>query len=95
MVVTTSYRVDIKDHNKVFMDTLEVYRRAVDFIIGTILSEWPEIETVKGEKNRKSHIEHLIHKTAKNPEPKYGKFDALFYKLPIYMMRSAIAASFI
>ena len=91
MVVTTSYRVDIMDKNRVFLSTLEVYRRAVDFLIDVCLSEWAEISGLEGQLRKVNHTEKLIHRTKKNPSLRYERFDALFYKLPSYVRRSAIA----
>ena len=91
MVVTTSYRVDIMDRNRVFLSTLEVYRRAVDFLIDVCLNEWTEISGLEGQLRRVNHTEKLIHRTKKNPSPRYERFDVLFYKLPSYVRRSAIA----
>ncbi len=91
VVVTTSYRVDIMDKNRVFRSTLEVYRRAVDFLIGVFLNEWAEISVLEGRLRRVNHTEKLIHRTKKNPSPRYKRFDVLLYKLPSYVRRSAIA----
>lgn len=91
MVVTTSYKVDIMDRNCVFLSTLEVYRRAVDFLIDICLNEWTEISGLDGRLRKLNHTEKLIHRTKKNPSPKYERFDVLFYKLPSYVRRSAIA----
>ena len=67
MVVTTSYKVDIMDRNCVFLSTLEVYRRAVDFLIDICLNEWTEISGLDGRLRKLNHTEKLIHRTKKNP----------------------------
>lgn len=90
MRIMTSYSVQIKHYNRIFADTVRVYREAVDFLIRVCLSEWKMLSSVPGDLSRIMMVEHLTHRTAKNPSPKYG-FDTTFYKFPSYLRRAAIA----
>ncbi len=90
MDIFTTYSVKIKHYNDIFRETVSIYRKAVDFLIDVCIREWGDISMLKS-KQRYNHTEHLVHKTSKNPEPLYGDFDTLFYKLPNYLRRGAIA----
>lgn len=86
--IYTTYSVKIKHYNRIFKDTVSVYRRAVDYLITVCLENWSNIVTFKGV-NRLTYVETLIHATKDNPDPVYD-FDAKFYKMPSYMRRGAI-----
>ena len=90
MDIYSTYSVKIRYYNHIFKETVSIYRKAVDFLIDVCIKEWDDISPLKG-KERYNHAEHLIHKTKQNPEPLYGEFDTLFYKLPSYLRRGAIA----
>lgn len=88
MQIYTTYSVKIKHYNRIFQDTVAVYRRAVDYLITVCLDHWDNIVTFKGV-NRLTYVETLIHTTKNNPNPVYA-FDTKFYKMPSYMRRGAI-----
>ena len=90
MQVYTAYSVKIKHYNKIFKDTVAIYRHAVDYLIAVCLDNWKDIAALKGV-NRLTYTETLIHATKCNPNPVYDDFDAKFYKMPSYMRRSAIS----
>ena len=89
MKIVSTYGVKIKTYNYIFKETIGIYRRTVDFLIGVCLEKWAQIEPLKG-KNRLTYVETLIHVTAKHPDVIYSEFDERFYKLPSYLRRSAI-----
>jgi IS605 OrfB family transposase len=85
----TSYSVKIKHYNHILRDTLDVYRRAVDFYISVCLAEWDVIDKIGYTNSKYNYLEQLSHSTKNNPTPKYD-FDAKFYKFPSYLRRAAI-----
>ena len=89
MQIYTSYSVKIKHYNRIFKDTVSVYRHAVDYLINVCLKEWDAISAVSGNLLQQQYVERCIHSTKNNPEPTYN-FDAKFCKMPSYLRRSAI-----
>lgn len=79
-----------KLNNKYFQDTIDIYRKAVEFIIEKVNLEWEVIEVLDSLKYREHAVEDMIHATKTNPSPKYGEFDILFKKIPSYLRRNAI-----
>ena len=90
MLLNMTYSVKIKHYNKIFNDTIKLYRNATDFFINVCLQEWDIIKTGKNQKDKKSLVESLTVKTKQNPTPKYD-FCKEFYKFPSYLRRTAIA----
>ena len=88
MQIYTTYSVKIKHYNHIFKDTVNIYRRAVDYLITVCLDNWDNISEFKAV-NRLTYIEIFIHATKDNPDPVYD-FDAKFYKMPSYMRRGII-----
>lgn len=89
MQIYTTYSVKIKHYNHIFKDTVNIYRRAVDYLINVCLDEWNNISAVKGNLLQQQYVERCIHATKDNPDPVYD-FDAKFYKMPSYMRRGII-----
>ena len=90
MKIFSTYSVKIKHYNKIFSETVSVYRDAVDFLMDICLSEWADIGTIKGNQAQMMYVESLCHKTNKNLAPKYD-FDSKFYKMPSYIRRASIS----
>ena len=92
MPLITTYGVHIreKDYGKALKDTVEVYRKAVDFLISVRLEEKEVFQETGRNREEKTEMERLVHKTKDNPEPKYD-FDSKFYKFPSEYRRDAIA----
>lgn len=90
MKVMTSYSVKIKEYRTIFKETIDIYRKCVDYLIAVCLNEWENIFQINVSKFQMNFVEHLIHKTNDNPNPKYNNFDILFYKMPSYIRRAAI-----
>lgn len=88
MQIYTTYKVKIKHYNHIFKDTVAVYRRAVDYLIGVCDENWGAISEMEGSLNKKRFVETLVHQTKDNPNPKYD-FDSKFYKMPAYLRRAA------
>ena len=84
MKIFSTYSVKIKHYNKIFSETVSVYRDAVDFLMDICLSEWADIGIIKGNQAQMMYVESLCHKTKENPAPKYD-FDGKFYKMPSYI----------
>jgi hypothetical protein len=86
----STYSVKIKHYNKIFAETVSVYRNAVNYLIDICLSEWADISFIKGNQAQMMYVESLCHKTKENPAPKYD-FDNKFYKMPSYIRRASIS----
>ena len=93
MNCVSSYRIKIKHYNKIFRDTVNIYKHAVTFFINVILNEWSDLSKHKSGNFAIRDTELLTHYTKSNPAPKYD-FDKSFYKMPTYLRRSAISDAF-
>ena len=89
MDIYSTYSVKIKKYNHIFNNTVELYRKAVNFYIQVALDEWDNIAPFSS-LNRVNALERLTHKTKDNPVIKYD-FDSEFYKFPSYLRRGAIS----
>jgi len=89
MRIYTTYKVKIKHYNRIFNDTVAVYRKAVGYLIDVCDTNWDKLSKIDGSLNKQRHIETLIHATKDNPSPMYD-FDKKFYKMPSYLRRGAI-----
>ncbi len=88
MDIFSSYKVKIKNYNKIFENTVKIYRDAVSFFIDVCDKEQDILMPLKSlERCRK--MEELSLHTKKNPSPRYD-FNERFYKMPSYLRRSAI-----
>lgn len=67
--------------------TIKEYRRFCRALSYVVMGHWSKIAASS---SRCKTIETLIHKTAKNPHPKYFYFQNNFYKFPSYLRRAAI-----
>ena len=89
--VTSSYCVKVVGEEKIFRETIAVYREALAFLIEVIDTEWDLglAERFKeSAKKAKSAVEALVHTTRQN-HAKYEAFDEQFYKCPSYLRRAA------
>lgn len=77
------------ENSAIFKDTVNIYRKVVDYLIGVCLDNWDTIFTLSGHDSL-TYMEKLIHVTKNNPNPTYADFDTKFYKLPCYLRRAAI-----
>ena len=92
MKIDSSYSVKIKHYNRIFCDTVNLYRKAVDFFIEVCLAEWSNLSTIAGKLAQQRYIELQTHRTKNTTWLKYD-FDNLFYKFPSYLRRAAISAA--
>lgn len=83
----------ITNHSGIFDTTLDIYNQALSFIIDVIEKEFDNLDDATT-KTIVPAVEKLIHTTKSNPLPKYREFNSLFYKLPCYFRRAAIASAF-
>ena len=88
MKVTSSYGVEILRLHRPLKQTMEVYRRAVGYLVPVFEGESDELSMVPGGKKRFNEAERLVHTTKKNTA-RYP-FDERFPKMPSYLRRSAI-----
>ena len=88
MKITSSYSVQLKPLDFNIKSTIQIYRKAVSFLIDIVNKEWNSLETITGELNRFKEVERLVH-TTKGNIAKYD-FDSKFYKFPSYLRRAVI-----
>lgn len=84
----SSYGVEIRKLNKPLRATLELYRKAVAWLIPVYDREWEGLELQPDRNRRFNDAEHLVHETKKNRAA--YPFDTAFPKMPSYLRRSAI-----
>ena len=92
MEITSSYQVEILSNTDI-KNTVQIYRRALAFVVDVCNKEWVDISSIESQVQKKSFVEKLIHSTKSNPNPKYP-FDVKgseFYKFPSYLKRAVIA----
>ena len=81
---------DVADSNRIFDETVHLYRKAVSFFVDVCLKEWKNISAGTTQKERVNLTESVTIKTKRNPTVPYD-FAAGFYKFPSYLRRAAIA----
>ena len=91
MKITSSYGVEIKKQNICIRKTLEVFRRAVAYLVPVYDSVYPELEEIAEKKRRFNAAEHLVHSTKGNTAR--FDFDRQFPKMPSYLRRNAIQSA--
>ena len=91
MKVTSSYGVEIRKQNICFRKTMDIYRRAVLYLMQTLDTVWDELSGIENAKKRFNAAEHMLH-TTKNNIARFD-FDRRFPKMPSYLRRSAIQAA--
>ncbi|MEA5470168.1 transposase, partial [Spirulina sp. 06S082] len=75
------------EQRKYLQLTQNIYRQFVRGLIGVVYTHYSDINSGS---SSCAATEKLIHKTKKNPNPKYSYFDHKFYKFPSYLRRAAI-----
>jgi len=90
MKIYSTYSVKIKKYNRIFSETVSIYRNAVHFLMQICLAQWQDISVIKGNQTQMIYVESISHKTKANPFPKYN-FDSKFYKMPSYIRRASIS----
>ena len=89
MKITSSYEVEIKKQNICIRKTLDVYRKAIAWLIPVYEGCVEELSRIREPLRQFNAAEHLVHSTGKN-RARYPEFDRLFAKMPSYLRRSAV-----
>lgn len=90
MKIIKTAKLKITTHSdKTFIDTLNIYNKALSFFISLCDKEWEVLSSLNSNKQLLV-VEQLSHKTKNNPYVKYD-FSKDFYKFPSYLRRAAIA----
>ena len=88
MQIVSSYGVEIKKKNIPLRATLDIFRKAVSYLIPVYAETWEELSEIKNLQKRFNEAEHLVHETKKNHAR--FPFDRHFPKMPSYLRRAAI-----
>ena len=88
MQIVSSYGVEIKKKNIPLRATLDIFRKAVSYLIPVYAETWKELSEIRNPQKRFNAAEHLIHTTKKN-HARFD-FDIRFPKMPSYLRRAAI-----
>lgn len=91
MKIVSSYKAQIISAN-VFRPTVEIYRKALSFLIETFNKEWPVISVISDALERQNFAEKLVHSTKFN-KAVYPQFDKDYHKFPSYLKRSVISSA--
>ncbi len=89
MEIISTYSVAIRTYNKIFKNTMFIYRDAVRFFLDVALKEWDLLKDIATSDASVGVMETITHATKGHPDPKYD-FDTLFCKFPSYLRRAAI-----
>ena len=71
MQIYTTYKVKIKHYNRIFKQTIVIYRSAVDYLIAVCNENWEHISKTEGSLGKQRYVETLVHTTKGNPNPMY------------------------
>ena len=94
MEITSTYSVRLHNFNRVFDDTVEVYRNAVDFFIELTMTHWKSHFANLSQANDCIRVaESLSVRTIKRPMTTYN-FCQDFEKFPCYLRRAAIKTAY-
>ena len=66
MQIVSSYGVEIKKKNIPLRSTLDIFRKAVSYLIPVYAEIWEELSEIKNLQKRFNEAEHLVHETKKN-----------------------------
>mgnify|MGYP007011997985 FL=1 len=88
MQIVSSYGVEIKKKNIPLRATLDIFRKAVSYLIPVYAEIWEELSEIRNPQKRFNEAEHLVHETKKNHAR--FLFDRHFPKMPSYLRRAAI-----
>ena len=94
MKIISTYSVRLRNFNRVFDDTVEVYRHAVDYFIELVMANWNTHFANLSHANDCIRVaEGLSVRTIKRPMTPYN-FCHDFEKFPSYLRRVAIKAAY-
>ena len=66
MQIVSSYGVEMKKKNIPLRATLDIFRKAVSYLIPVYAEIWEELSEIKNLQKRFNEAEHLVHETKKN-----------------------------
>ena len=66
MQIVSSYGVEVKKQNIPIRHTLDIFRKAVSYLIGVYAENWEELSKIGNTQKRFNEAEHLVHETKKN-----------------------------
>ena len=90
MQIVSSYGVEVKKQNIPIRHTLDIFRKAVSYLIGVYAESWEELSEIGNTQKRFNEAEHLVHETKKN-RARFA-FDRHFPKMPSYLRRAGHSA---
>lgn len=88
MQIVSSYGVEVKKQNIPIRHTLDIFRKAVSYLVEVYAESWEELSEIGNAQKRFNEAEHLVHETKKN-RARFA-FDRHFPKMPSYLRRAAI-----
>lgn len=93
MNINVSYQVKLLNHGSIIQETVNVYQKALAYVIDVVNKEWNSIASIYKKEKLKAQgfVEGLIH-SVKKKAVKYD-FDKLFVKYPSYLRRGTINAA--
>ena len=63
MQIVSSYGVEIKKKNIPLRSTLDIFRKAVSYLIPVYAETWEELSEIRNPQKRFNEAEHLVHET--------------------------------
>ena len=63
MQIVSSYGVEIKKKNIPLRATLDIFRKAVSYLIPVYAETWEELSEIRNPQKRFNEAEHLVHET--------------------------------
>lgn len=88
MKLVSSYAIKLNGDLIALENSIELYRKALRYVIPIVNTHWDEMEDLQYVTQRMTCVEQLIHSTSKN-EARYN-FDREFPKFPSYLRRAAL-----
>ena len=61
MQIVSSYGVEVKKQNIPIRHTLDIFRKAVSYLIGVYAENWEELSEIGNTQKRFNEAEHLVH----------------------------------
>lgn len=74
--------------NRIFKNTIDIYCKALAFLVDVYEEEWESIESIANKQKRFNEAERLIHSTKSNTA--VYDFDTRFHKIPSYLRRDLV-----
>lgn len=65
MQIVSSYGVEINKKNIPLCSTLDIFRKAVSYLIPVYAETWEELSEIRNPQKRFNEAEHLVHETKK------------------------------